>query len=223
MAKYVVKLTGADESYWYGDDWKDYVCEDFDENVVIIGDRDHDAIEEASWWKDAKDIIDEAYHSSDAAELIDYHGREYSHDKLQEIFEMVRDADDEEDPEFIMKVAEVLDPWLHLEYGGFRDGRGYSVDVVYVADAVDLGILEDWYSGNIYEIELYDVSDKAFDDYEDDDDIDWAEELRYESPDEVTTISDTEYWRIPRVHGDPDFIEYLGLPKDSEVIVIEEF
>ena len=218
MGRYVVEVGPADEYYWYDDEWKDNVCADFDENVVIVGDYYHDSIAEASWWKDAKEVIDSAYHSSDLEDFLSYYGREYSADKAETIYDMVQEAYDEEDPEFIMQIAQVLDPWLKLEYTSIRNDRG-SVDVIYVADELDEHALEDWYAGNVYEVFLYDVSDIEFD--EDADDQDWENIVKYESPEETVAITDTEYWNLPRVHGDPDFTEFFGLPKDSEVIVIE--
>ena len=60
MAKYAICIEpSTDDYYWIDDMWKQYVDgEDFDEDVVILGDRDHSGIEEASWWSDVKELLE---------------------------------------------------------------------------------------------------------------------------------------------------------------------
>ena len=60
IAQYVVEFM-RDCDYLYGrsHDWEDYVCENFDENVVLTGNDRMYEVEEASWWKQAKHISEE--------------------------------------------------------------------------------------------------------------------------------------------------------------------
>ena len=165
MAKFAIIVTyNIDDYWWVTDDWKDFVCEDFDENVVIIGDRDNSGIEEASWWQDAKslssDLADELW-NADFDEYMDYHSGYCADDKLREIYDFYQEHDyNTDDTEFIMKVATILYPFLKLEQDHIS-GYHTGADVVYVKGSIDIDVLHDWYYGEIYVVDAYELDMEA--------------------------------------------------------------
>lgn len=234
MKKYLVKVsTLEDDWYWSGDDWKYEVCVDFDEHVVILEDRNHNGITEASWWLDAVSLVDNLDYWEIEADFISEYFREYAEDKLHEVWTLYQRGEYyTDDTEFIVAVAEILDPTLKLEYttiSGYND----SVDVVYESDIVDVDILSDWFFGEVREINLYELDEDALAEAWDNGDIDIETNYRnglikidyddssvrdcYELSDEgATCISDTEYYKIPDKAA--EFASWFGIPaSDIEV------
>ena len=216
MTKYTVKLEYLEDNYYWNDDsWKDFVCQDFDENVVMLGNRDYSEITEASWFKDACELVDELDNYDDSLEdLIDAYGDDYAADKLEDVYNAYQDCDRSDDPEFLIKVAKILYPHLDLVYTTIRgSNQGDWQDVIYVSGCLDEGILADWYFGNVYDANLY-VRDEPLEDYDEDD---------YGEHDTSAVITDTEYWNMKHDFGSVEkgFAELFGVPVD-EITVIED-
>lgn len=240
MIKYAVLVDGSAELFWlYGSDneWKSYVCPRFDENVVLCGNSDCYEIEEASWWEAAKSIIAEL-DTDNYAEYDDADGEEESgraafikdfrnsiaRDKLEDIwdaYEGLRNSHRySDDNDFIAEIAMILYPGLSLstdQISGYREWQ----NVVYVDDAVDVGVLGDFIFGNLYEVGLFELDLEAMAEDEvtpEDLDANTVEDYG-ELIEGWCVMSDTEYWKKYRNHPEESFAEFFGYPAD-EIIVI---
>lgn len=222
MIKYAITVTYVtDDMYWFDGYWKDEVCEEFDENVVIPEDRDHSGFEKASWWKDAKDVISDIdSYLYDWDELSEYCDGVCAKDKLKAIFDFYTENDySTDDTEFIAEVARILYPFLNIEVGGIR-GYHDSAEVVYNADELaDLDVLEDWFYGNIYEVTGYELDAESMAE----DDID-AENMSVGEVEDYGTVDEgshpitsTEYFKYR--HDAKEICSWFGYPEDETVVV----
>lgn len=203
MKRYLIMIDRTEDSWWWsGDDWKDEVCMDFDEHVVILGGRDYSDITEASWWNDATELIESLEYNDDEEDFLADHRYEYAEDKLKDVFEAYRtNPGYSDDTDFIAEVAMILDPSLKLESVTLR-GYRESVDAVIEADIVDAEILEDWFFGDIYEVQLFELNT---------DDLAEVIEDSLEN-DDLAVRTDDNGFIDPWVSSD-DLLEYY---KDSE-------
>ena len=230
MPKYAIVVTyNTDDYWWISDGWKDQVCEDFDENVVIIGDGyNSGSIEEASWWKDAKSLssslADELW-NSDFGEYMDYHHGECADDKLREIYDFFHSNDyATDDTDFIMKVAIILYPFLKLEQDRISGYHTWS-DVIYVRDSIDIDILHDWYYGEIFVVDAYELDMESIEEDEVDiNDMTISEVRDYgESIGEDYAIESTyyykKYFRLSDKEKLEQFASDLGLNPEDCVLV----
>ena len=220
MTKYTVVIRPAwDDDFLYaGDEWKDFVCQDFDENVIILHNRYTQGYANASWWDDAKYIIEAIYNGYD---LRDGDYDEYSPDKLEAIQALYDATSDADDPEFIMQVAEILNPRLNRAtttiHGNTQSDWN---DVIYVVGKVDPNILEDWYYGNIVEARLY-MRDDA-DELEDDED-EYEDDEDYGDDIDSMYLTSSEYWSIEGRGAEKKFAEMFNVPEEELTVVEEGF
>ena len=230
MAKFAIIVTyNTDDYWWITDDWKDQVCEDFDENVVILGsDRNTGSIEEASWWQEAKtlssDLADELW-NADFDEYMDYHSGCCADDKLREIYDFYQETDyNTDDTEFIMKVATVLYPFLKLEkdhISAYHEGA----DGIYIKDSIDIDTLHDWFFGEIYVVDAYELDMEAIEEDEIDiNDMSISEVKDYgESIESDYAIESTyyyrDYYRLPYEEKLAKLAYELGLNPEDCVLV----
>ena len=225
MNRYVIKIRYCDDNYYWSDDtWKENVCADFDENIVIIGNRNAEGIEEATWWQEAKSVFNELdNYGGDRAEFMSVFEDEYAADKLADIYDAYDLWDGRDNSAFIAKIAEILFPGLSLKCGTIRgNSQGDWADVVYIEDELpDIDILEAWYFGDVYDVGVYDVTD--VDPEILDDEYELRDYISDEDWIEMRTIAYPELWELQR---DPAgqkqaFIKEFGLPADSEIYIDE--
>lgn len=144
-------------NYLYGksEEWKYHVCENFDENVVLLKNREFSRSKtEAKWWLDAEKIAADL-NMFDDDDFIDEYKDIYSEDKIENILKEAKRTNYLDDPEFLMKIAMIINPSLELEMTTIR---GYSQsdwrDVVYVKNMVDPRILEIFYFNLLTELHI---------------------------------------------------------------------
>lgn len=209
-----VKIEPAYDTDWmyYDDEWKLRVCEDFDENVVITGNSHYREIENASWWDEAVSLIYDMnnYYEGDAEDLVYFlDDADVSESRLRACARLFEDCTDSGDPEFITEIAEILNPKLDLAYCTLRgNSQGDWVDAIYVVGKVNPSILEDYFWGDLVNIDVYTV--------EVDEDGDEDEEL--EGSD---TISYTEYRNIDDIEQYVRDMGLINIPPDEEIEVID--
>lgn len=149
-----------------GCDWLDLEDEIDFEGVVIRGNRHYKDHEEASWWKEALEII------TDLDEYIegDWEGI-YDDPLFKNIPKETTDAivsayakcKYSDDSEFIMKVANILHPELKLKIATIRGYcQGDWQDCIY-AEGEDVDYIEAIYFGKISEIHIKDAEDEFAD------------------------------------------------------------
>lgn len=206
---YTITIEDGSSLDWLyiNDEWKDYVCEDFDENVVLTGnDREVGSIEKASWWIEAKNLIDEMeniiyYGDSDNTddnieEFVDLFKREVDEDTLRRCAKAYIDCKYSDDPEFVMTIAKLLHPELPLE---MSELHGYSqsewVDAIYNSANVNEDVLEAYVMGKLTEVHIdSDVGDDYWD-----------------------TIMDDELWKVSNYKE--FFRDRYDIPADEEIKV----
>ncbi|WP_288681580.1 hypothetical protein [uncultured Eubacterium sp.] len=144
------------DSIGYGGEnnyWKDYVgCDDFDEQVVLFGNRDFNGIAEASWYNKAKEIL----------ENIDYYD-EYPEDlstidnaKLKELYENCDCIED-----IIIDVLKILYPEDEFKEGMIQGYCQSDWENYIVKGNVDINLLEAYYFGKISDVWVEDFNDNG--------------------------------------------------------------
>ena len=151
-----ITIEDTSELSWLysNDQWKDYVCEDFDENVVLLGNRHNQEYAEAKWWIDAKDLISDLdqYYEDDIRDLFK---DEFDEDKINRILDAYNKADYSDNIDFIIEIIQIMHPSLEIETSTIR-GSSQSdwIDVVYVANKVNIRTLEQYYWGLLVELHI---------------------------------------------------------------------
>ena len=228
MPKYAVVIKyNTDEYYWDTDYWKDEVCEDFDEYVVIPDDNLRHDFQKASWWQDAKEIANlfaDMWNYEDTDEFIADNSYICAKDKFLEIFDLYqKERYDYDDIDFVVAVANILFPFLNIEQGTIR-GYHESEPVVYVADMVDLQVLEDWFFGNVYEVTGYELDTESMEEDEmsmEDLSVSDVEDM-YGSLDSDAhyAIPDTYYYKLRSENALlTDALANFGYPIEDTVLV----
>lgn len=155
MAEIRINTTG-DGCYWlYGgtDAWKDYVgCEDFNEQVVLYGNRDYSGIEEASWYQKAKEIIDDINNYDDYPD-------DMSEENKEEIRKILLSSCDD----VPMEVLRILYPDDEFKTGTIRGYSQGDWEYYIVKGDVDVERLEAYYFGNVVDIFVKD-NEEEYDD-----------------------------------------------------------
>lgn len=154
-----IRIDNTGEGTWwlYGksENWKDYVgCENFDEQIVLTGNRDFSGCTEASWYHKAKDILTD----------IDCYD-EYPDDvtdevksKLKELYDKCRYTE-----EILVDVIRLLNPEDTFKTGTIRGYCQGDWQEYIVKGDVDIDLLEAFYFGNIADITV-DDSEESFGD-----------------------------------------------------------
>lgn len=232
IAQYVVEFTNSDYcDFLYGRDeeWKSYVCDNFDEHVVLFGNRDYAELEEASWWKEAQDIIEALDDSVDEDDFIEEYGGYFSRYVAKEkLYKIYQEYDNwnghSDDTYFIIKVAEVIHPELNLQQATLHGSMQSDWQrTVYDANFVDVHTLEDFYMGDVMEMRLYQLEVEDFTDCEIDEDFDLheflAEIIEDKWVDDSPIISSTEYWNLRREGFNKSLARFFGIPEGSFVVI----
>lgn len=222
MAHYVIEFM-HDCDYLYGrhEEWKDYVCGNFDENVVLTGNNHMYEVEEASWWKQAKHISEElGENPDDIEEFIADYNRYYGgvpEEKLREVFQEMESYDGYiDDTDFLVIIADKIHPELNLQQATLHGSMQSDwQDAIYNANVVDINTLNDFYMGNVMEMRLYELGPGDFDDYEDIEDIDLWDIVMGKDCIECPTITETEYYDLYREGFDKSLARYFGIPEGS--------
>lgn len=142
-----IRIDNTGNGTWYlyngNEGWKDYICEDFDEQVVLTGNRDFKDYTEASWYQEAKDVLTD----------IDCYD-EYPDDlndeikaKLKELYDECRCTED-----ILIDVIRLLNPNDTFKSGTIRGYCQGDWQEYIVKENVDVEQLENFYFGKIADI-----------------------------------------------------------------------
>lgn len=153
MVEIKIDNTGNGTDWLYGktENWKDYVgCENFDEEVVLIGNRSYSGCTEASWYQKAKDILNDIdcydEYPDDVSEEVNA--------KLKELYDKCRRTDD-----IIIDVLRLLYPEDTFKTGTIRGYcQGDWQDYIIKGD-VNVNQLEAFYFGHLADITVDDDGD----------------------------------------------------------------
>lgn len=147
-----IRIDNTGEGTWwlYGgsENWKDYVgCENFDEQVVLTGNRDFGGCTEASWYQNTKRILTDI-------DCYDEYPDDVSEEvkgKLKELYDKCRCTED-----IIIDVLRLLYPEDIFEEGTIRGYcQGDWQDYI-IKGNVDTDLLEAFYFGKIADISVDD-------------------------------------------------------------------
>lgn len=169
MTTITIEEHGNGLDYLYtNDEWKNYVCENFDEKVVLLKNRDCKEDGDADWWVKAKDIANDL-DQLDENEFIEVYRDNYAEDTIIQMIKAYKRTDYSDKPEFLMEIAKLCKPSLELEMTTIR---GYVPsewrEVVYIKDAINIELLETYYFGKLTEIHVENEDNDYWDTVTDD-------------------------------------------------------
>ena len=148
--------TTGDGCWWLyngSEIWKDYVgCEDFNEQVVLYGNRDYSGIEEASWYQKAKEIVDDINNYDDYPD-------DMSEENKEEIRKILLSSCDD----VPVEVLRILYPDDEFKTGTIRGYSQGDWEYYIVKGDVDVEQLEAYYFGNVVDIFVKDNEEKYSD------------------------------------------------------------
>lgn len=198
MKKTVITLHTEDvPDYMYvGDEWKDYTCENFDEVCILKGNRDYKSIENASWWKAAKEVLDDLECLNKEDFIEEYKTGEYEL-KVPDILEKYNAWNGRYEDDILIQLSELL---FNIELEA-KTIRGYCQseweEAIYIKGKLDPDILEAYFFGLLFEVHIEPSNDFDFWDHMLNTDF-WELErtgnlkqelrIRYEVPDDEELI-----------------------------------
>lgn len=145
----------GDGTWWlYGqsDNWKDYVCENFNDHVIIVGNRDFNTVEEAEWYERVKDLMMDIDNDFEAEEICDdYNLSQEQYMSLKEIYDKARTLEDT-----YVDALRVLYPDDTFESGTIRGYVQREWQEYIVKGNVDTDLLEAYYFGQLADITVID-------------------------------------------------------------------
>ena len=157
MTEIKIDNTGNGTWWLYGKSeiWKDYIgCEDFDEEVVLVGNRDYNNYTEASWYQRVKQILDDI----DCYDEYPDNVSDEVNAKLKELYDKCRRTDD-----IIVDVLKLLYPNDTFKTGTIRGYYQGDWQEYIINGNVDVDLLEAFYFGSISDITV-DSNDDSFGD-----------------------------------------------------------
>lgn len=173
MINITINHDNADLSFLYNnDEWKNYICDDFDEKVVCLRNREYSSIEEASWWINAKQIIENLDCGYCLDDFIAEYIGDYSEEQLEKIYKEYQKCRYSDDTDFIISVCQIINPSLELETA---IAKGYVqsewIEIVYIKDSIDVSTFEAYFFGQLTEIHIQSDNGDDYFDYIRDDEV----------------------------------------------------
>lgn len=161
MVKVYIDMTGDATSWlWSREEfWKDYVAVEFDSKVVLHGNRDYAVLEEAEWYKCAREVIED-YESQEYLDS-NWYVYNWTKEQLDKVIAIYDACEYPWADDVTAQVAMTLFPELKLETAVIRgNSQSEWQKVIYVKDSINLNILQAFYFGDvcsIYAIDEYDI------------------------------------------------------------------
>lgn len=145
MTEIKIDNTGNGAWWLYGksETWKDYVVEDFDEKVVLFGNRDYSNICEAEWYETADRILTNIDCYDEYPDDVSDEVKE----KLKDLYERCRCTED-----IILDVIKLLYPEDIFEEGTIRGCVQNEWQKYIIKGNVDVNILEQFFFGQVADI-----------------------------------------------------------------------
>ena len=151
-----IKIDNTGEGTWwlYGksEAWKDYVgCENFDEQVVLTGNRDYNGCTEAEWYQKVKRILEDI-------DCYDEYPDDLSSEtnaKLKELYDKCRCTDD-----IIVDVLKLLYPEDTFKTGTIRGYVQREWQEYIIMGDIDTDLLEAFYFGKVADITVTSEDDE---------------------------------------------------------------
>ena len=157
MVEIRIDNTG-DGTWWlYGDTdtWKDYVgCEDFDEQVVLTGNKYLKSYTEASWYQKAKEVLKDI----DCYELYPEDLSDTDKEKLKEIYNKYNSIG-----YMILDTLKILYPNESFKEGTIRGNCQSDWQNYIIKGDVLVSVLESFYFGKVADVTIIDGDEEVGD------------------------------------------------------------
>ena len=152
MIEIRIDNTGDGCDWLYGKDklWKNYVHEDFDEHVVLYGNRSYNGCTAASWYERAMEILNDIDNWDEYPEDLP----EEINAKLKELYDGCRNIND-----IVVDVIRLLYPNDEFECGILRGYCQGDWEYYIVKGDVDTELLEALYFNKISDVTVIDGDD----------------------------------------------------------------
>lgn len=195
-----IRIDNTGDGAWWlynsNQGWKDYCgCENFDEQVVLTGNREFNGCMEAEWYQNANELLDNIANDFDALDICDdYSLTQEQYKTIKEMYDKCRCTED-----ILVDTIRILYPEDTFETGTIRGyTQGDWQDYIVKGD-VDTDLLEAMYFGKISDITVK-TEDEEFGD----------------------VITHDELWRAEREGGLKEFFrEYYEIDKDEEIRILQ--
>lgn len=201
---YTIYISGeTDFSILYNDKdmWKECISDNFDENVVVIANREYSSIEEASWWKEAKTLISDLDNYGWDSEEFCQFDEDYSKEQIDKICNAFKKYNYDDDTKFIVEVVHIIKPAIELVIDTARGSMQSDwVEIVYVKDSINKRIFEQYFFGELVELVIVEPDENTYTD--------------------IITID--EFYDLTSIDIKKNFRARYDIP-DSEELVIKKF
>lgn len=195
-----IKIDNTGDGTWWlynsNQGWKDYCgCENFDEQVVLAGNRNFTGCTEAEWYQKADELLNDIANDFDALDICDdYSLTQEQYKTIKEMYDKCRCTED-----ILVDVIRLLYPEDTFKTGTIRGySQGDWQDYIIKGD-VDTDLLEVMYFGNISDITVT-TDEEEFGDI----------------------ITHDELWRAEREEGLKEFFRnHYELGKDEEIHILQ--
>lgn len=195
-----IKIDNTGDGTWWlynsNDGWKDYCgCENFDEQVVLKGNRDFKEYTEAEWYQRADELITDIENDFDESDICDdYSLTQEKYRLITEMYDKCRCTND-----ILVDVIRLLNPGDNFETGTIRGYCQGDWQEYIINGNVDTDLLEAMYFGKISDITVT-TDNEEFGD----------------------VITHDELWRAEREEGLKEFFrKRYELGKSEEIHILQ--
>lgn len=195
-----IRIDNTGDGTWWlyngNQGWKDYCgCENFDEQVVLMGNRSFKGCIEAEWYQKANELLDDIANDFDALDICDdYSLIQEQYKSVKELYDKCRCTED-----ILVDVIRLLYPEDSFKTGTIRGYSQGDWQNYIIKGNVDVDLLEAMYFGKISDI-IVTTNDEEFGD----------------------VITHDELWRAEREEGLKEFFrKYYELDKDEEIRILQ--
>lgn len=146
MIEISIDNTGDSTSWLYGSEqlWKDYIgCDNFDDQVVLIGNREFTGYTEAEWYNKAKEVLDDIDSYDEYPEYLS----DEINNEIKNLYDKCRCTED-----ILVDVLRLLYPGETFSSGTIRGYSQSNWQDYIIKGNVDIELLEAYYFGKISEI-----------------------------------------------------------------------
>lgn len=149
MIEIRIDSTGDGCEWLWGsnDPWKDYVHEDFDEYVVLYGNRSYNGCKEASWYERAMEILNDIDNWDEYPDNLS----DETNAKLKKLYDGCRNIND-----IVVDVIQLLYPDDKFKCGTLRGYSQGDWEYYIVKGDVDTELLEALYFNKISDVTVID-------------------------------------------------------------------
>ena len=197
MKKIIIDDSGSSCEYIYPDQWKELVCFEFEENIVITGNTRMKGVTEASWWEGYQSILKDYEYLEPDDFREEYEGK-LSEEQIDKFDKAYKEGSCDD----LRKVAKIILPILYpekeFEYASLR-GSSQSDwnDCIFIKGCVKPEILADYYFGNVIDVSVENEDGECIED---------------------RIYTDTEFWELEKGDLKEALRKEFGISAEEQVV-----